>query len=253
MALNHVISFFSTSNPVLHYWEEGEEATLGLKGELKLEFSGPKSCIGFKSRNNRYKCPYKYEGRIQCPFCNSKDISRIYTRHDFAGYEDLQEEFAEHQFSVYLVSFGERVKCGVTHAERVKDRVKEQGADFYAEIMRFKGQEAYEMERLLQSHFGFANAVQSRTKLKLLGKETPQALEDAIVKLESAAPFNEYLLDTPFPQKIDYNLPKKWETAEHIDGKILGAKGPLLFFENSSGAKVINMKGNHGMFFTQKE
>lgn len=252
MPPNHVISFFSTSVPTLHYWEGKEESSLPLKGELTLEFSGPKSCIGFRSRNNRYKCPYKYEGRMQCPFCGSKDISRIYTRHDFAGYEDLQEEFAEHEFSIYLASFGERVKCGVTHAERIKERTREQGADYYAEIMRLRGQDAYEMERLLQSHFGFCNAVQARTKLKLLGQENPQPLEDAIVKLESAQPFNEYLLDAPMPQKIDYRLPKEWGVAEHIDGKILCAKGPLLFFENHDGAKVINMKGNHGMFFRKK-
>jgi hypothetical protein len=252
MNANHAISFFSTSEPILHYWEGEEESALPLKGEMNLEFSGPKSCIGFKSRNNRYKCPYKAEGRIQCPFCGSKDISRIYTRHDFKGYEDLAEEFAEHEFSVYLVSFGERVKCGVTHAERIKDRVKEQGADFYAEIMRFKGQEAYEMERLLQNHFGFANAVQARTKLKLLGQENPQILEDAIVKLESAQPFNEYLLDAPMPQKIDYGLPEKWEAAENVNGKILCAKGPLLFFEDSLGAKVINIKASMGKFFELK-
>jgi hypothetical protein len=252
MPQNHAISFFSTSGPVLHYWEGDEESALPLKDEMKLEFSGPKSCIGFKSRNNRYKCPYKYEGRVQCPFCGSKDISRIYTRHDFKGYEDLQEEFAEREFSIYLASFGERVKCGVTQAGRIGERTREQGADFYAEIMRLKGQEAYEMERLLQNHFGFCNAVQARTKLKLLGKENPQVLEDAIVKLESAEPFNEYLLDAPMPQKIEYGLPRAWEVAESIDGKILCAKGALLFFENHDGPKVINMKANHGMFFECK-
>ncbi len=249
MPQNHVISFFSTDNPTLNFWSGEAVDSIELKGELKINFVGPKSCIGFKSRNNRYQCPYHYEGRIQCPFCGSKDISRIYTRHDFSGYEDLEEEFSKKQFSIYLVSFGDRVKCGVTQAERIKDRVKEQGADYYAEIMRLKGPEAYEMERLLQSHFGFKNAVQSRTKLKLLGNSRPDLLEQAIVDVESTAPFNEYLLDAPMPKKINYSVPEKWSIAEAIDGKILGAKGPLVFFENSNGAHVLNIKSKEGTFF----
>ena len=253
MPQNHAISFFSTDVLTLNFWNEDEQDSLTLEGELKIDFEGRKNCIGFKSRNNRYKCPYKYEGRLQCPFCGSRDISRIYTRHDFKGYEDLEEEFSQKEFSLYLVSFGDRVKCGVTQAGRIADRVKEQGADYYAEIMRLKGPEAYEMERLLQSHFGFRNAVQSRTKLKLLGQECPELLEQAIVEVESAAPFNEYLLDAPMPKKLEYNIPEKWSIAENIDGKILGAKGPLLFFENSEGAHVLNIKSKEGTFFNIRD
>ena len=253
MPQNHAISFFSTDVLTLNFWSGKEQQSIELKGELAINFEGPKSCVGFKSRNNRYQCPYKYEGRVQCPFCGSKDISRIYTRHDFSGYEDLEEEFSQKEFSIYIVSFGDRVKCGVTQAGRIKDRVKEQGADYYAELMRLKGPEAYEMERLLQSHFGFKNSVQSRTKLKLLGNPCPELLEQAIVEVESAAPFNEYLLDTPIPCKIDYPVPEKWTIAENINGKILGAKGPLIFFENSEGAHVINIKSKEGTFFDLEE
>ena len=249
MGQNHAISFFSTEELTLNFWNGKEQDALILNGNMKLTFEGGKKCIGFKSRNNRYQCPYHYEGRIQCPFCGSRDISRIYTRHNFKGYEDLEEEFSQKEFSIYLVSFADKIKCGVTQAGRIKDRVHEQGADFYAEIMRLKGPEAYEMERLLQSHFGFKNSVQSRTKLKLLGNEHPELLEQAIVKIESSAPFNEYLLDTQMPQKLSYNIPDKWTVAENIDGAITGAKGPLLFFENSNGSHVINMKANEGKFF----
>lgn len=253
MVPNHLISFFSTDVPSISYWEGEGLQSIPLDGKIKMEFGGQKACVGFRSRNNRYRCPYHYEGRIQCPFCGSRDIARIYTRHDFTGYEDLEEEFAEHEFSIYLVSFGDRVKCGVTHSERIRERVKEQGADYYAEIMRFKGPEAYEMERLLQSHFGFKNSVQSRTKLKLLGKEHPELIEQAIVQIESSPPFNEYILDSPMPQKIDYPIPEKWSVSENINGKVLGAKGPLLFSENSQGAFVTNMKANTGMFFSIRQ
>ncbi|MBD3398624.1 DUF2797 domain-containing protein [Candidatus Micrarchaeota archaeon] len=253
MPPKHMISFFSTDVPSISYWEGEEEASAKLEGNLKLEFEGPKACVGFQSRNRRYRCPYHYEGRIQCPFCGSKDISRIYTRHDFKGYEELEDEFSEKEFSIYLVSFGERVKCGVTQKGRIRERVKEQGADYYAEIMQLKGAEAYEMERLLQSHFGFSNAVQARTKLKLLGREDPQFLENAIVEVESTSPFNEYMLDCPSPKKIDYSLPEKYSVAENINGKVLGAKGPLLFFENPSGSYVSNLKAHTGRFFTVQE
>jgi len=253
MSSKHAISFFSTDVLTLNFWNDEEVDSLTLEGEMKIDFEAGKHCTGFKSRNNRYKCPYKYEGRIQCPFCGSRDISRIYTRHDFKGYEDLEEEFSKKKFSIYLVSFGDRIKCGVTQQERIKDRVKEQGADYYSEIMQLQGPEAYEMERLLQSHFGFKNAVQSRTKLKLLGNPRPDLLEEAIVQIEKTEPFNEYLLDAPMPQELNYNLPTKWSVAENIDGKILGAKGPLLFFENSEGSHVINLKSKDGTFFKLRD
>lgn len=250
MPPNHLISFFSGGKPEIVFWKGEAEETMQLEGEVALAFGTGKHCTGFRSRNSRHKCPYGYEGRQQCPFCGSKDIARIYTRHDFSGYEDLEEEFSKHEFSIYLASFGDIVKCGVTHSERIKERVREQGADYYAEVMRLRGKQAYEMESLLQSHFGFRNAVRATTKLKLLGQENPGALEGAISRMESCEPFNEYMLDAPMPQEIDYSLPKKWETSENIEGTILGAKGPLLFFESGCGARVINLKSKSGMFFS---
>ncbi|MFP3949904.1 MAG: DUF2797 domain-containing protein [Candidatus Micrarchaeia archaeon] len=250
MPPNHLISFSSAEKPQITYWEGDEEKTAVVEGETSILFEGRKSCVGFRGRRNRHRCPYRYEGRIQCPFCGSRDISRIYTRHDFRGYEELEEEFSKHRFSIYLVSFGERIKCGVTHQERVEQRVREQGADYYSEIMRLQGAEAYEMERLLQSHFGFSNAVQGRTKLRLLGQENEAALENAIREIESTPPFNEYLLDTPMPRKLDYPVPEKCTISDCINGEVKGAKGPLLFFENSEGAHVTNMNAMKGMFFS---
>lgn len=253
MPQKHLISFFSTNTPKLDFWEGNEEAELELKGKMKIEFDGMKKCTGFKGREKRHPCPHRYEGKEQCPICSARDISRVYTCHDFTGYEDLQEEFQEHEFSIYLVSFGDYVKCGLSHSERIKDRVREQGADYYAEIMRLKGAEAYQMERLLQDHFGFKNAIRSETKLKLLGKESPEFLEKAIVKVESAAPFNEYILGTPMPEKIEYKMLKNAERADEIKGEIVGAKGPLLFFKGEEGNKVINMKPRSGMGFEMEK
>ncbi|MEM4272602.1 MAG: hypothetical protein QXH30_03340, partial [Candidatus Bilamarchaeaceae archaeon] len=115
--------------------------------------------------------------------------------------------------------FGDYVKCGLSHSARVKERVKEQGADYFAEIMRLKGKEAYQMEMLLQSHFGFRNAIRSETKLKLLGKENPGALEEAIIKVESTAPFNEFLLGTPMPERICYKTLENPMPAGDIRGE----------------------------------
>lgn len=253
MPQKHLISFYSTKEPTLNCWGTDGEENLELKGKMHIEFSGLKCCTGFKGREKRHHCPHQYEGREQCPLCGSLDISRIYTRHDFTGFEDLQEEFQEHEFSIYLVSFGDYVKCGLAHTERIKDRVKEQGADYFAEVMRLKGQEAYQMETLLQNHFGFKNAIRSDTKLKLLGKENPKVLEQAIIKLESTAPFNEYVLGTPMPEKIQYNMLEKATPEDEIYGEIVGAKGPLLFFKNREGNKVINMKTKSGMHFHMRE
>jgi hypothetical protein len=242
----HVISFFSGITPTLHFWECGQLCNEEMKGFWSVSRSGEKACIGYADMEGRKPCPHGERGMMQCPLCAYKDIARVHTRLDFTGYEEVAEQFLNRPYSIYLVSFGDLVKCGVTKRERVAERVKEQGADFFVEIMRLEnGKDTYEMEALLQNEYGFRNAIRNDTKLKLLGKENREPLEKALGLLKGSVAFGEFVVEGAKVEKLEYDIPSSFEVADELEGKIIGAKGQLLFFENGS-AKVVNMKKMNG-------
>ncbi|MEW5997149.1 MAG: DUF2797 domain-containing protein [Candidatus Micrarchaeota archaeon] len=238
----HIISFFSGITPTLHFWEGGELRMEEMSGFWNLSSSGEKACVGYSDMEGRKMCPHGERGTMQCPLCRYKDIAKVHTRLDFTGYEEVAEQFLNRPYSIYLVSFGNLIKCGVTKRERVRERVREQGADYFVELMRLEnGKDAYEMESLLQQEYGFRNAIRNEMKLRLLGKENREPLERALVLLKESVAFGEFILDGARVEKLEYNIPSNFEVADEIEGKIIGAKGQLLFFENGS-AKVMNMK-----------
>lgn len=242
----HVISFFSGIAPTLHFWEGGELRSEEMAGFWSISPSGRKACIGYADMEGRKMCPHREKGVAQCPLCAFRDVAKVHTRLDFTGYEDVAEQFIYRPYSIYLASFGHLVKCGVTKRERVLERVREQGADYFVELMRLEnGKDAYEMEALLQQEYGFRNAIWTDTKLRLLGKESKEPLEKALALLKESVAFGEFVWEGARVEKLEYNIPSSFEVADCIEGKILGAKGQLLFFENGN-AKVVNMKRMQG-------
>jgi len=242
----HVISFFSGITPTLNFWEGGELRNEEMRGFWSVSRSGEKACIGYADMQGRKPCPHGERGMMQCPLCAFKDIAKVHTRLDFTGYEEVAEQFLNRPYSIYLVSFGDLVKCGVTKRERVAERVREQGADYFVEIMRLEnGKDAYEMEALLQQEYGFRNAIRNDMKLKLLGKENKEPIGKALGLLKESVAFGEFVCEGAKVGKLEYNVPSNFEVVDGIEGKIMGAKGQLLFYENG-GAKVVNMKRLNG-------
>ena len=238
----HIISFFSGIKPTLHFWEGGELHMEEMGGFWNISPSGEKACVGYADMGGRRACPHGERGVAQCPLCKFRDIAKVHTRLDFTGYEEVAEQFLNRPYSIYLASFGDIIKCGVTKRERVLERVREQGADYFVELMRLEnGKDAYEMEALLQQEYGFRNAVRSDAKLKLLGKENKEPLEKALAMLKESVAFGEFVFEGARVERLEYNIPHSFEIANEIEGKITGAKGQLLFSENG-GAKVVNMK-----------
>ncbi len=239
----HVISFFSGTAPTLHFWEGGELRTERMEGFWSLSPSGEKACTGYANLEGRERCPHGERGAAQCRLCAFRDIAKVHTRLDFTGYEEVAEQFLNRPYSIYLASFGDLVKCGVTKRERVPERLREQGADYYVELMRMENaSDAYEMEALLQQEYGFRNAVRNDMKLRLVGKENPGPISKSLELLRESVAFGEFVFDGAKVEKIAYEIPSDFEVAGCIGGKICGAKGQILFFENGGGAKAVNMK-----------
>jgi len=255
--LGHLISFRADKEPRLVFWNNEQVESLGLQGkELNMKFSDYLLCTGFQELETYTKCPHKLKGMKQCGYCKHRDITKVYARLDFEGFEELKEEYVKQDFSVYLASFGtEIVKCGVTKSERLETRLWEQGADHWAELMTFNdGNEAYAMETTIQQKFRLHDFVRNDTKLELLNKpKSPDALRMKIEEIKACTDFRDKLCDSEI--KINGNIfpvPESFDVSYSINGKVTGSKGQLLFFENDEKSFVVPMNKMAGRVFLLK-
>jgi len=247
-----LISFLSTPHPSVMFWNGDELGSAKLSGVIHTSFSEDQHCIGHNDGHGRHKCAHSSKGTHQCIHCKHKDISKVYTRLDFSGFEWMAAKMMNERYSIYLAYFGAgMLKCGVTRSERVEKRLLEQGADYWAELMHFNNAEdAYQMERLLQDMFGLRNSVTPDKKIKSMGQFDENEIKAKIDELK-VEPFSEYLLDkiTICRNDFGFELPKRFAVSEAIDGNITGAKGEFLFYENDFGHFALNMRKKTGRFF----
>ncbi len=263
--LGHLISFRTDPDPRIVFWKKDEVSDAALLGmEISIKFSDTVLCTGYETllekenteiKTVHHKCPHKSKGKKQCYACKAKDISKIYTRLDFVGFEQLKDEYIDQKFSIYLACFGTDIlKCGVTKTERLPIRTHEQGADYWIELMRFdNGEEAYATEIELQNKFGLANLVRNITKLELLNKpKSLKLLEEKIEKIKSSEEFSGKLQSSEIHEN-KYPIPGSFELAYSIDGKITGSKAQMLFFRKEEKDFVVPMYDSIGRVFILKD
>jgi hypothetical protein len=271
--LGHLISFRSDPERI-HFWKQDELCELSLVGRgTDMKFSDSILCTGYRTRRSeapagplsespdkraqdeQVPCPDKAKGKRQCWNCRNRDISRIYTRLDFTGFEDLKEEYVSQEFSLYLAAFGDSiVKCGVTRSERIEERTHEQGADFWCELMRFPNAgDAYHSEAAVQSRFGLKNFVRNDMKLKLLGKPKSAALLEAKLKeILACAELSETVCE-PKVMANDYGEPSEFEVSYAVSGTVTGSKAQMLFFRRDGRDFVAPMYDAVGRVFLMKD
>ncbi|MFA5050207.1 MAG: DUF2797 domain-containing protein [Candidatus Micrarchaeia archaeon] len=248
----HLVYFKPFEEPEISYWDFSGITSDVLNGKIKIEFQGVKSCIGYNDGQEQHRCPLDSIETRQCPYCLSKDISKVYTRMNFEGFEHIRKEITNRPYSVYLAYFGKDIiKCGVCRKERLEMRLKEQGAAYFVHLMDFENStDAYSMEQMIQVNFGFKNAVRNSTKLKAMGIFNPELLSNSLSIIEKTEPFCGYLRKNPVVTKIDYNLPDIFSVSKNkIDGEILGCRGSFLFYENKQENFAIDLKEKIGEYF----
>ncbi|MFH1470877.1 MAG: DUF2797 domain-containing protein [Candidatus Micrarchaeota archaeon] len=253
--MRHIISFYSHSKPklVIRSSQGSGVEEFELSGQISLELSFNRYCIGYARFDKSYPCPDEaVSDSGKCPHCRKLELSCASCRGDECLFGHSECLLGEHL--IYLASFGELVKAGVTRKERIKERLIEQGADFGVVIAKAKdGFEARAVEALIQHQFGFRNAVRTSEKFKLLGagrEISKQSIEIAINKIKQnnfpgLEPLG--LMDlSPFYPKLE----TKPVLDNLLEGEVLGARGNLLFLERE-GPKVIDMKKNVGRYITR--
>lgn len=252
--MKHVLYFRSHGKPILAFREEGKVNEFLLAGEIKAKFSEYKRCIGFWGLNGIHSCVSGSENNEkQCPRCSALEIKCALCKGDYCLFPQLQERCAAEEHSVYLTSFGnETIKVGVTKTSRLLERWLEQGADFGVEVLRVRGGLfARRAEQLLQQKFLLTNLVRTKTKINMLNFDKKRALEHIKLtyeKINACEEFSEYLAHGKILDLSGY-YPRisHARISNEINGKILGAKGNLLFYENVD-TYVLNMSAQIGRF-----
>ncbi len=248
----HLVYFKPFESPEISYWDFSGLNSTFLEGKIKIEFQGVKGCIGYNDGKEQHRCPFDSIEKKQCPYCLSKDISKVYTRMNFEGFEHIKEEMINRPYSIYLAYFGsDVVKCGVCRKERLDIRLKEQGARYFIHLMDFdNSNDAYNMEQMLQINFGFKNAVRNSTKLKVYSNLNPDILSQSIKLIEKTEPFSDYIRPNLEFKKIEYGLPDIFSISkDKIDGEILGSLGSFLFYQKKDETFAIDLKEKTGEYF----
>jgi len=254
--LGHLISFLPVPELGLIFWDKDKVSEFTLLGKnVSMKFSDSVLCTGYREQEKHNKCLHKMRGNKQCNYCKHRDIAKVYTRLDFEGFEEMKEEYTHQEFSVYLAAFGkEIVKCGVTRSERVEIRTREQGADFWIELLRFDNAEkAYNAEIGLQNKFDLRNFVRNDTKLKLLHEQkSSDLLESKTNEIKASGLFNNNICNSSI-QENSYPIPESFNVAYSIDGLVTGSKGNLLFYSKENSHFVVQMHQMVGRVFLLKE
>ncbi len=248
--MKHITGFYSHKTPKIVIREKDNIEELELVDKISLELSFNRYCVGYTRFNKSYPCPHEaLSDSSQCPHCRKLELSCAACRGDECLFGHSECMLGGHY--IYLASFGELVKAGVTKKERINERLIEQGADFGVVVAEAKdGFEARAVEALVQHQFGFRNAVRTSEKFKLLGVEktkSKKAIEDAAAKLGGFPGLKARdILDL---SSFYPSLNQRPVIDNLLSGEVLGAKGNLLFLERD-GTKAIDMKRIVGKYIT---
>ncbi|MEM4367158.1 MAG: DUF2797 domain-containing protein [Candidatus Anstonellales archaeon] len=251
---NLLISYIPCRTPTLRYWGDSQSPlSIELKPRsfISIKFYDSVHCVGWNDEHGEHRCPNSAVNTKQCPTCRSRDILRAYASADFAGLEHLKERINNVPTSLYLALFGDVVKCGITATSRVEARLAEQGADMYAELMRFPTrEEARRMELLISSEFGITERVMLNEKIECISLSADETkLRDAIAQIREREPFSSFVMPSVSIKRIDYNLPEKASLSWKPSGEVLGAKGVFLFIKKDGENYFVPMHSFKGHLF----
>ncbi len=246
--MQHLINFWPL-NMTITFWDEDLVRSLKLEGHVELFFSPVKKCVGWYDGQEYHRCPNKAINTKRCPTCSSMDISKIYTRLDYRGYEEEYKEMRQMEFSLYIASFGNLLKGGVTRTSRVLERAQEQGADYFCEIARVRGADlAYSLEQYIQNAYNLRNFVTTNQKIHMIKNKNKKYIEEIVYKIDKDPVLKDFLTNLDILE-FNYSIPKEFKLSNHINGEILGTKGQILFFENNNENFAVNMSLKKGYEF----
>ena len=134
---------------------------------------GEKSCTGYTEGGKRHECPNsaRIDYGYMCNECRMNDD--FFNCIQCTGAECInarqRDSCMENNYFIYLASFDNILKVGISFERRILERLIEQGADFGAKIARVKdGKEVRCIEQDIRRHLGITDRVVSKDKHKRL-------------------------------------------------------------------------------------
>ena len=225
-------------------------------------------CVGYSRVTRDYSMMDSWKERVPCPtssLADSGNQCRACATNDASGpcarctgescsaHQSVREACERSEAFVYLAVFGDRIKAGVSQGRRVEKRWIEQGADAARRVLAGSGREMRVYEKRIQDELGALKRVKADEKTAFTD---PRELEWGLKSLEEFTDKIRQIL--PFAARIDeattllspvYELPQtkvrpinvKIRDNVAIAGKILGAKGPILYLENMGIIYSVNI------------
>ena len=239
-----------------------EELPLIQGSKISFRVEEGRFCTGYYSnsmKNNSridswkslHPCPYNLEitRGTRCLSCRSNDVMTPCIRCDGSSCNanyDVQEKCRNSTAYVYLASFKERIKAGVSRDRRVLKRWIEQGTDAARIVLKGNGLKVRQYEKWIQTELGAANHIQANQKIVPTKQSNMdvslELLEEYAARVYKLIPdavkMNEVAVDlSPYyriPEISVRPIALKVQPGLQVNGVILGTKGPILYIEMAS-------------------
>lgn len=215
----------------------------------KLDFTaGKKFCIGYSKNNKSLECPNNrnIESGRQCNECMLNDhfFMCVKCTGEKCINPKRREDCKNDNFFIYLATFGDILKVGISYEYRLKARLIEQGATFGAKIAYVQdGLIVRKLEQQIKENLGIVDRLRGKEKSKNIITDPNKEMSNiirAIKKLQNNG-FNEHLIEPEIYDfrnyyKIDYleSNPSYIEIKENekIQGEVLAVKGNIIIIDN---------------------
>ncbi len=228
---------------------EGRQILLSKGETINLALSPEVYCLGYTREGTRHACPKKATGKKQCSFCSKEDDFLVCLRCDGATClqftDGLKNDCFGKDYCVYLASFGQQVKAGVSKTERVQKRWVEQGADYAARVFgNLNGQDARVIESALVRG-GLLARLTLGQKMELPAPDgaviDDEMQSDSFRRVEGS--FAKNAVDAPQVESMQAHYPgiSAAKPTDYLQGTVLGAKGPVLFLEQNGAPRVFGL------------
>ena len=256
-----IVNFFwKRFEPYLQIDFQNLAHNLPLFGQSFDFYLGEKFCIGYLKNGVRYPCPKNAKIRKgkQCDYCKSLDTSLPCAR--CTGEKCLLKERREmckkEKFAIYLATFGDMLKVGISHEKRLKQRLVEQGCDFAAKIASVvDGMLARKIEQAIKRELGIVDRVKAQEKSEKIELAATSAgvaiklLSLSFEKLKQSS-IGKHLAERPviFDMRNYYNLIRgrptflELEPGLRLRGRVVSVKGNLVVL--SRFGKLYAIDGN---------
>ena len=249
MKIFHVIKFSPTKRKLVVRQLPNKLPEINLDGFINFKVLPGKFCIGYWKNQSYFKCFKKIQKGFQCESCFKKETNNFCAMCN--GTKCFLRKPICGQHYVYLASFGNILKVGVTSVNRFPERVIEQGADFAARIVLVEnGLIARKIERMISINYNIKDKISAITKQKVLlnknareiGKEFLKTVYWQIIdKLPAKIKLDLEIEDL----SIYYKEPQKAKAISiednmELQGKIIGQKGNYIFIKNHQGIFMFN-------------